>query len=147
MNDSNEEQPDINTDSAKSIKSAQATKSGNHGELLHPTTSVTRRKRGRFASLIALILLGAIAVIVFVPRSVLAQRYEGLGVALCVIACGGLLVRHALRVLAEQDKLQEDQLNADQATVSPSQPNPAELQTNPAAPPSGVEENIKNCKA
>jgi hypothetical protein len=117
-------------------------KSGNPGDPLHPTTSVTRRKRRHFIELIALISLGAIAFIIFASRSVIAQPYEGLGIALCAVACGALLVRHAFRVLTEQDKLQEEQL--DQATVS--QPNPAELQTNPTAPPPGVGENIKNRK-
>jgi hypothetical protein len=64
----------------------------------------------------------------------IAQPYEGLGIALCAVACGVLLVRHALRVFAEQDKLEEEQINVDQATVSPSQPNPAELQMNSTAP-------------
>jgi len=143
MSDPKMEQPAINIDRTKSIEAVQVTISDNPGGTLHPTTSVTRRKRRHFIRLIALILLGAIAVIVFVPRSTLAQRYEGLGAALCVIACGGLLVRHALRVFAEQDKLEEEQFNADQATVSPSQPNPAEIQANPTVSPPEAGQNIK----
>lgn len=141
MNDSTKEQPHINTDRTKSIEGVQATKSGNPVEPLYPTTSVTWRKRRHILRLIALILLGAIAVIVFVPRSVLAQRYEGLGVALCFVASGVFLVRRFIRLLAEEDKLQEEQI--DQATVLPSQPNPAGLQTNRTALPPGAEENIK----
>jgi len=143
MNDSNKEPPAINTDRAKSIEAVQATKSGDPGGPLHPTTSVTRRKHRHFVRLIALLSLGAIAVIVFVPRSVLAQRYESLGVALCAIACGGLLVRHLLRVLAAEDKLQEQQLKADQATVLPSESNPAGQQTNLTTPPPEAGRNIK----
>jgi hypothetical protein len=121
-------------------------KYGNSGEPLHPTTSVTRRKRRHFLELIALISLGVIAFIIFVARSAIAQPYEGLGIALCAVACGVLLVRQALRVFAEQDKLEEEQLNADQVTVSPTERNPAGLQTNPTAPPPEGGENIKSPK-
>jgi len=143
MNDSNKEQLGINTDRTKSIDGVQATKSDNPGEPLLPTTSVARRKRRHFVRLIALVSLGVIAVIVYVSRSALAQSYEGLGAALCVIACGVFLVRRFTRVLAEEDKLQEQQLNANQATVSPLDPNPAGLQTNPTAPPPETGENVK----
>ena len=80
-------------------------------------------------------LLAAIAVIVYLLRSGLAKAYEGLGAALCAVACGGFLVWHVIHLFAEQDKLQEEQLNTNQATVSPSQPNPAEKETNPTTPP------------
>jgi len=143
MNDPKMEQLVINTDRTKSIEAVQATKSGRPGEPLHPTTSVARRKRWHFVRLIALMSLGAIAIIIFVPRSVLAQRYEGLGIALCVVACGVFLVRRFIRVLAEEDKLQEQEFNANQATVSPSEPNPAGQETNLTTSPSEKGQDIK----
>jgi hypothetical protein len=143
MNDSNKEELAINTTSAKSIEAVQATKSDHPDEPLHTTTSVIQRKRRHFVRMIALMSLGAIAVIVFVPRSVLVQRYEGLGVALCFVACGVFLVRRFIRVLAEEDKLQEQQLKADQATASPSQPNPAGQETNLTTSPPEAGQDIK----
>jgi positive regulator of sigma E activity len=147
MNDSKEEQPDVNTSRTKSIETVQATKSGNHGKPPYPTISITRRKRLRFIGLIALVSLGAIVVIVFVSRSGLAHSYEGLAAALCVIACGVLLVRRFIRVLAEEDELQAKQLKVNQATVSPSHPNPAGPQANLTAPSPEAGENIKYRKS
>jgi F0F1-type ATP synthase assembly protein I len=144
MSDPNKEQPAINTRRNKSIQAVQATKSDQASDPLDSTTSVTRRKRRHFVELIALISLGAIAFIIFVSRPAIAQPYEGLGIALCAVACGVLLVRHAFRVLTEQDKLEEEQVNADQATVSPSQPNSAGLQTNPIAPSPHAGQKIKD---
>jgi len=144
MNDSNEEQPAINTGRTKSIEAIQATKAGKPGEPLCPATSVTRRKRRHFIELIALISLGVIGFIIFASRSAITQPYEGLGIALCAVGCGIFLVRHAFRVLTEQDKLEEEQVNADQATVSPSQPNSAGLQTNPTTPSPDAGQKIKD---
>ena len=110
---------------------------------IDPTTSVAQRKRRHFIELIALISLGAIGFIIFASRSAIAQPYEGLGIALCAVACGVLLVRHAFRVLTEQDKLEEEQVNTDQATVSPSQSNLAEIQANPTVSPPEAGQNIK----
>jgi hypothetical protein len=121
-------------------------KSGNPDDPLHPTTSVTRRKRRHFIELIALISLGVIGFIIFVSRSAIAQPYEGLGIALCAVGCGVFLVRHAFRVLTEQDKLQEEQFNADQAIASPSEPNPAGQETNSTGPKPEVGQSIKNRK-
>ena len=135
MNDPKIEQLAINTDRTKSIEAVQATKLGQAGEPLHPTTPIARRKRWPSASLIALMVLFAIPVVGYLLQSEPATSLEGLGVALCAVACGGLLVRHAFRVLVEQDKLQEEQLNADQATVSPSEPNPAGQEMNLTTPP------------
>ena len=90
-----------------------------------------------------MMLLGGIAVIVYVPHSALGQSYGGLAVALCVVASGVFLVRRFILVLAEEDKLQEKQLNANQATVSSSQRNPTDLQTNPAVPPPEAGEHMK----
>ena len=72
-------------------------------------------------SRIILMLLGAVAIIVYLFQAGLAKQYAGLGAALCVIACGGFLIWHAIHLFAEQDALDEQQLNqADKAT------NPAE---------------------
>jgi hypothetical protein len=139
MSDPKMEQLAINTDRTKSVEVVQATKTGNSGGLLQPTTPIARRKRWPSASLIALMVLLAIPVIRYLLQSEPATSLEGLGVALCAIACGGLLVRHALRVFAEQDKLEEEQLNANQATVSPPEPNPAGQETNPTTPPEAGE--------
>jgi hypothetical protein len=84
-------------------------------------TSTPRWKRLHFKSRIVLMLLAAIAVIVYLLRSGLAKQYEGLGAALCAVACGGFLVWHVIHLFAEQDELQERQLR--------------ENQTNPTTPP------------
>jgi hypothetical protein len=143
MSDPKMEQLAINTDRAKSIESVQATKSGDPGGPLHPTTPVARRKRWPSASLIVLMVLLAIPVVGYLLQSEPTTSLEGLGVALCAVACGGLLVRHALRVFVEQDKLEEEQLNADQATILPTEPNPTGQEMNPTAPPPEVGQNIK----
>ena len=141
MNGPNKDQVDNSTYCTKPIEVVQATKSGNPGEPLHPTTSVTRRKHLYLIGLIALVSLGAIVVIVFVSRSGLAHSYEGLAAALGVVACGVFLVRRFIRVLAEEDRLQDKQFNANQSTVSLSQPDPAGPQTNLTAPPPEAEKN------
>jgi len=109
---------------------------------LRSTTCLVKRKRLRFAALIVSVLLVGIMAVAYLLRYVPAGRLEGLGAALCAIACGGLLVRRLLRGMAEEDKLEEEQRNANQATVSPPEPNPTGLQTNLTAPPE-AEENIK----
>jgi hypothetical protein len=146
MNGSNKEQPAINTISSKSIEAIQTTKSGDPGRPRQPNASVNRRKRWRFAGLIVLMLSGAIPVIGYLLQSETAARFAGVGAALCAIACGGLLVRHLLRVMADEDKLQEEQLNADQATVSPSESNPAGQQTDSITPPPEAGQDIKQRK-
>jgi hypothetical protein len=84
-------------------------------------STIPRWKRLHFKSRIVLMLLAAIAVIVYLLRSGLARQYEGLGAALCAVACGGFLVWHVIHLFAEQDELQEQQLH--------------ENQTNPTMPP------------
>jgi hypothetical protein len=143
MNDPKMEQPAINADRTKSIEAVQATKSDQPGEPLRPTTPVARGKRRPSASLIVLMLLFAIPVIGCLLQSEPVTSLEGLGVALCVVACGGLLVRHFIRVLAEEDQLQEQQFNANQATVSPPEPNTDGQETNLTTSPSKKEPNIK----
>ena len=147
MNDSNEEQLVINTNRTKSFEAVQTGKSCNPGEPLHSTASITQGKRRYSVRLIALMSLGAIAVIAYVPRSALGQSYGGLAVALCVVASGVFLVRRFILVLTEEDKLQEKQLNANQAAALSSQPNPAGLQTNLTSPPPEAGENVKYRKA
>ena len=140
MNDSNKEQAAVNTDRAKSIEAIQAMKSG---ESLRPTAPAARRKRWPSLSLIALMLLLAIPVIIYLLQSEPLTGLEGLGVAFCAVACGVLLVRHFIHLLAEEDTLQEQQFDANQGTVSPPEPNPAGLQTNPTKPPPEAGKNFK----
>jgi hypothetical protein len=90
-----------------------------------------RWKRWKLKSSIILMLLGAVAVIVYLFRAGLAKQYEGLGAALCVIACGGFLVWHVIHLFAEQDVIEEQKINVNQATVSPSQSNQADKKANP----------------
>jgi hypothetical protein len=144
MDDLKIEQPASNTDRTKSIEAVQATKSGQAGEPPLPTTPVARRKRWPSASLIALMLLFAIPVIGYLLQSEPATSLEGLGVALCAVACGGLLIRHVLRVLAEEDNLQEQQFKANQAAVSSPEPNPAGQETNVTTSPPGTGQNINS---
>jgi hypothetical protein len=113
MSDKKEEQP-TNSGNTKSIQTIPATR----------PTSVAPWKRWHFRSRIILMLLAAVAVIVYLMRSGLAKEYEGLGAALCAVACGGFLVWHAIHLFAEQDKFDEQQLN--QATGSSPLPNPVE---------------------
>ena len=143
MSDRKMEQPASNTDRTQSVESVKATKSGKLGESLQPITPVARKKRWPSIGLIALMVLFAIPVVGYLLQSEPATSLEGLGVALCVVACGGLLVRHALRVFAEQDKLEEDQLNADQATVSPLEPNSDGQEMNLPTSPTETGQDIK----
>ena len=143
MNDPNKEHAVINNDPRESIGHVAATRSRYYGESLPLTTPVARRKRWSSARLIALISLGAIPVIVCLLRYVPAERLEGLGVALCAIACGGFLIRHLLRMMAEEDKLQEQLFNANQATVSPSESNLARQKMNPTTPAPEAGQNVK----
>lgn len=85
MNDSNKEQAAINTDRAKSIEAIQAIKSGGS---LRPTTPAARKKRWPSLSLIALMLLLAIPVIIYLLQSEPVTGLEGLGVAFCAVAQG-----------------------------------------------------------
>ncbi len=135
MNDKKMEPLAINTNRTGSIEAVQATTSGQLGEPLHPTTLVARRKGWHFASLIVLLPLGAIGVILYLLRSAFAEEFEGIGAALCAVACGGFLVWHVIHLFAEQDKVEEEQLNPTQATVSPPEPNPVRQESNLTLPP------------
>ena len=134
MNDSKEQQLASNPIRAKSNQP---------GEPLQPRIPVARGKRRQLASLMVVILLAAIAMIVYLLRSGLAQRYEGLGVALCAVACGVFLVRRVIRLMKAEDKFEEELLNADQTAISPSEPNSAGQETNRTAPPPEAGQNIK----
>ena len=85
-------------------------------------------KHWHLKSRVILMLLGVIAVIVYLFQAGLAKQYAGLGAALCAVACGGFLVWHAIHVFAEEDAVEEQQI--DRATVSSPQQNPADKQTN-----------------
>ncbi len=85
-------------------------------------------KHWHLKSRVILILLGAIAVIVYLFQAGLAKQYAGLGAALCAVACGGFLVWHAIHVFAEEDEIEEQQIN--QATDSSPRLNPADKETN-----------------
>lgn len=52
-------------------------------------------------------LLAVIAIIVYLVQAGLAKQYAGAGAALCVIACGGFLIWHAIHMFAEEDAIQE----------------------------------------
>jgi hypothetical protein len=87
------------------------------------STPVAHWKRWKLRSSILLMVLGALAVIVYLMRSGLAKEYEGLGAALCAIACGGFLVWHAVHLFAEQDRI-EEQFDEDEARASSREANP-----------------------
>src|ERR1700733_1387993 len=122
MSDKKEEQPTNNSGNTKSIQTSPATGPGRAGG--QPTTSAAPWKRWHFRSRIILMLLAAVALIVYLMRSGLAKEYEGLGAALCAVACAGFLIWHVIHLLAEQDAFDEQQLN--QATGSSPLPNPVE---------------------
>ena len=105
MSDKKEGQPTINTGSTKS------------------TTPVAGWRRWHFKSRIFLMLLGVVAIIIYLVCNGLAKQYAGLGAALCVIACFGFLVWHTIHLFAEQDAFDEQQLNQ------------ADKENNPTAPP------------
>jgi len=136
MQDDKISQPAINTIRTKSTEAAQATKSG-HGEPPSPAAPVARRKRWLFAILIVLIASGALPVIFFLFRSQLEYhgRYKGLLIALCAVAFGVFLVRRLVLGMEEEDKLEEEQRDANPATVSPSEANLARREMNPIMPP------------
>ncbi len=127
----------------ESIVAVPTTKSVPPGGPLRPATPVTRRKRWHSASLAVLMPLGAIGVVVYLLRPALAKEYEGVGAALCAVACGGFLVWHFIHLLAEEDEVEEQQFNANQATVPPPEPNSAGQETNPTTPPSEAGQNLK----
>jgi hypothetical protein len=73
-------------------------------------------KRWRFKTSIALMLLGAAAIITYLVLTGLAKQYAGLGAALCAVACGGFLVWHTVHLFAEEDAIDEKLLNQNAPT-------------------------------
>jgi divalent metal cation (Fe/Co/Zn/Cd) transporter len=81
----------------------------------------TGLKHWHYKSRIVLMVLGLVAIIVYLLQAGLAKQYAGLGAALCVISVGGFLIWHAMHVFLEEDVIEEQQINTDKATVSPPQ--------------------------
>ena len=96
MSDNKIEQPNISTDSTKSIRAGQPDR-----------RPVAGWRRWHFKSRFFLMFLGAVAIIVYLVCSGLAKQYEGLGAALCAVACGLFMVWHAIHLFTEQDKYEE----------------------------------------
>jgi hypothetical protein len=64
-------------------------------------------------------VLGAAAIIVFLVLNGLAKQYAGVGTALCVIACGGFLVWHAVHLFAEEDVIEEQTIGKEPDQTAP----------------------------
>jgi hypothetical protein len=144
MPETNKAQQAINQIGTKSNQAVQGTTSGDSGKLPYAPIQVARRKRWLHAGVIILMSLGAIAVAVYLFRSQLMfeDRYQGILMAFFAMACGGFLVRHAIGVFAEEDKFDEQQLDANQAPATPSESNPAGQETN-VTPPLESGQNLK----
>jgi divalent metal cation (Fe/Co/Zn/Cd) transporter len=124
MSDKNVEKPAVKTGQIESLEAGQTTSSSRPGGRLQAKTPVSQAKRWHFRSGYVLILVGAIGVALYLLRSRLAQQYEGLGAALCAIACAGFLIWHVIHLLVEQDQLEE------QAEALAPETNPVEPPTN-----------------
>jgi divalent metal cation (Fe/Co/Zn/Cd) transporter len=70
-------------------------------------------KRWHHKSRIILIVLGIVAIIVYLFQAGLAKQYAGLGAALCVISVGGFLVWHMFHLFLEEDVIEEREINKD----------------------------------
>jgi divalent metal cation (Fe/Co/Zn/Cd) transporter len=86
---------------------------------LRPATPVARWKRWHHKSRIFLIVLGIVAIVVYLVQAGLAKQYAGLGAALCVISVGGFLVWHAMHVFLEEDVIEEREINKPDVTTPP----------------------------
>lgn len=75
-------------------------------------------------------LLGVCAIIVYLLRAGLAKQYEGVGAALCVIACFLFLVWHLVHLFAEQDAVEEKEYPEEFPELKS-----ANKDSNPTAPP------------
>jgi hypothetical protein len=93
-------------------------------------TSAARWRRWHFRSRILLMILAAIAVVMYLLRS---KQYEGIGAALCAFACGGFLIWHVIHLFAEQDALEEQFIEPKQPKISSPEPNHAGKETNSGA--------------
>jgi hypothetical protein len=89
------------------------------------TGVATPRKRHHFTRVIILVALGVIGVIVYLLHPALIKRYEGLGFALCAVAWGIFMIWHVIHLFAEEDEIEEQQIDVNQTTVSPPESNPA----------------------
>jgi divalent metal cation (Fe/Co/Zn/Cd) transporter len=86
---------------------------------LRPATRVSRWRRWHHKSRIVLMMLGAVAIVVYLLRAGLAQQYAGLGAALCVISLGGFLIWHLVHLFAEEDVIEEREINKPDVTTPP----------------------------
>ncbi|HXC34901.1 MAG TPA: hypothetical protein VNV43_03450 [Candidatus Acidoferrales bacterium] len=68
---------------------------------------VARWRRWHLKSRIFLMLLAVVAIVVYLVPAGSANEFKGIGAALCVLACGGFLIWHAIHFFAEQDKVDE----------------------------------------
>jgi hypothetical protein len=75
------------------------------------TTPVAGWKHWHHKSRIILMLLGAVAIIVYLVQSGLAKQYAGLGAALCAVTCGLFMVWHVVHLFTEEDVIEEQQIN------------------------------------
>jgi hypothetical protein len=87
------------------------------------STVPTWKKRWHFKGLIVVTSLNVLIVTIYLLRSAIFPNYLGLVVALCVVAFGLFLVRGVIRMLAEFDKLQDQQTNVKEAAISPLEAN------------------------
>jgi hypothetical protein len=101
----------------------------------NPTTPKTRKKRWHFKSLLVVMSLSVLVVGIYLLRSVLFPNYLGVGVALCFVASGLFLVRGAIRMFLEFDKLQAPGLKENESTTSPSEANVVGKETDCSARP------------
>jgi divalent metal cation (Fe/Co/Zn/Cd) transporter len=91
--------------------------------LQNPTTPKTWKKRWHIKSLLVVMLLIVLIAGAYLLRSVLFPNYLGVGIALCVVAFGLFLVRGAIRMLLEFDRLEEQALKENEAATSTSEAN------------------------
>lgn len=142
------EQPTTDTMRVKSVDAIQATNSGHRSEPLHLTTSATGNKHSPSTRLIALLLLVGIGAVVYfmrrVPASTLREEFEALAAVICVLACGGLLIRRVSRVLALEKEDQIEPPVVKKPIVPLSEVNRAELQIFLNTPPPGAGQNVNN---
>ena len=129
--------------SSKNQQPAGIASSDNVRDAQKPTVPATRKKRWHVTLWIALLSLGVAAVVLCFLRSSIISNYFGIGVALCFAICGIFLVRHAIRMFLEEDRLQESQLKENGAKISSPEANNSGQQTDSAARTPESEENIK----
>ncbi len=82
-------------------------------------TRVSRWRRWHHKSRIFLIVLGIVAIVIYLFRAGLAKQYAGLGAALCVISLGGFLIWHAVHIFLEEDVIEEREIDKPDVTTPP----------------------------